>query len=88
LAFRNRVQAVIIFGNFFINKNLYYELKNITNEEYNFIRKNEKFNYKIQYRLDIFKNMIKKYSIKNKSVNLNKIFLAEVNLIQFERIKN
>jgi hypothetical protein len=32
--------------------------------------------------------MIKKYSIKNKFVNFNKIYVAKVKLVQFERIKN
>jgi hypothetical protein len=32
--------------------------------------------------------MIKKYFIKNKSVNLNKIYIEEEKLVQFERIKN
>jgi hypothetical protein len=32
--------------------------------------------------------MIKKYSIKNKSVDLNKINIVGVKLVKFERIKN
>jgi hypothetical protein len=31
--------------------------------------------------------MIKKYSIMNKSVNLNKIYLAEVKLVHLENLK-